>query len=169
MTCALVVLLAVVTVLSATVFFETFSSVLGGKRPVFADGIESVYLPDYESKEDTLEAANAFNEKICEEGFVLLRNENDVLPLKTPVSDESVSVRPKISVFGKNSVNFVYGGSGSGGGGGGEGASDLYDSLTAAGLRRQSRQLREFTRTTARPVRPDRRNRKIPISTTARP
>ena len=132
-TCALVVLLAVVTVLSATVFFETFSSVLGGKRPVFADGIESVYLPDYESKEDTLEAANAFNEKICEEGFVLLRNENDVLPLKTPVSDESVSVRPKISVFGKNSVNFVYGGSGSGGGGGGEGASDLYDSLTAAG------------------------------------
>lgn len=48
--------------------------------------------------------------------MVLLKNKNNALPVKTPKSDKSVKENPKISIFGKNSVNLAYGGSGSGGG-----------------------------------------------------
>lgn len=70
-------------------------------------GVASAYQADYESKAEALEAANLTNEEICEEGFVLLKNENGALPLRTDA---------KISILGKNSVNMVYGGSGSSGG-----------------------------------------------------
>lgn len=83
-------------------------------------------------KATALQNANAVNEKICEEGFVLLKN-NGVLPLATPESIvNKASAKPKISVFGKNSVNLVYGGSGSGAGNT-KGAKTIYDSLSEAG------------------------------------
>ena len=63
---------------------------------------------------------NAFNEEICEEGFVLLKNDGAALPLS---ADEK-----KVSVFGKNSVELVYGGTGSGGGNY-DGAATLSQSL----------------------------------------
>lgn len=92
----------------------------------------STTLPTILQRKETLSAANAFNEKIVEEGIVLLKNE-DALPIPTPESDQSVSRKPKLSVFGHNSINLVYGGSGSAGGDGSEGASTIYDSLQAAG------------------------------------
>ena len=67
------------------------------------------------------------NIQICEEGFVLLKNEDNVLPLATSASDPK-----KVSVFGKNSVNLVYGGSGSGAGDV-SGAKTIFDSLEEAG------------------------------------
>ena len=76
-------------------------------------------------KKDALNAANALNVKICEEGTVLLKNENGVLPLKNGTT---------ISVFGKNSVNLVYGGSGSASSDR-TGAKTIYDSLSAAGFK----------------------------------
>ena len=75
-------------------------------------------------KQDALKAANALNVKICEEGTVLLKNENGVLPLQNVI---------KVSVFGKNSVNLVYGGSGSASSDR-TGAKTIYDSLEAAGF-----------------------------------
>ncbi len=76
------------------------------------------------TKQDVLNAANALNVKICEEGTVLLKNENSVLPLKSGTT---------VSVFGKSSVNLVYGGSGSASSDR-TGAKTIYDSLTAAGF-----------------------------------
>ena len=115
------------------VLSDIFSSVFGGRRPVIDRSVAPIYETEYENKEDVLAAANALNEEICEEGFVLLKNDG-ALPLYTPASegDKAAAANPKVSVFGKNSVAPVYGGSGSGGGSG-KGATSIYGSLHAAG------------------------------------
>lgn len=53
------------------------------------------------------EAEAACAEQVVDEGAVLLKNEDSLLPL-TP------SIHKKVALFGQNSVDFVYGGSGSG-------------------------------------------------------
>ena len=82
------------------------------------------------SAQDALKRANELNQKIVEEGIVLLKNENKSLPLKAGT---------KISVFGKNSVDPFYGGGGSASGADGSGLGgvkyyNLYDSLANAGF-----------------------------------
>ncbi len=52
------------------------------------------------------EGEKALCEDVLDEGAVLLKNENSALPLK--------SNEKKVAIFGQNSVDFVYGGSGSG-------------------------------------------------------
>lgn len=87
--------------------YNTICSILGGERRILKEGDPSKYIyykGDYATKADVLVAANALNEKICEEGIVLLKNEKDTLPLL---------VEQKITVFGKNSINLMLGGSGS--------------------------------------------------------
>lgn len=128
----LVVLFAVITILSSTVFYEIIVAAIGGKRAVYADGIDPIYVSDYGSKAETLEAANALNERVCEEGFVLLKNEEQALPIKTPVSDKNISEKPRVSIFGKNSVNLAYGGTGSGGSTSND-VKTIYESLELAG------------------------------------
>ncbi len=127
-TIALVVLFTVITVLSAAVkdFYELFNMVLpgGGPRAQYAEGIEPIYTSDYGSKKDVYAAARDMNETICEEGTVLLKNEGTALPLAEGA---------KISVFGKNSVNIAYGGSGSGGANTSN-VIDLYAGLKEAGF-----------------------------------
>lgn len=116
-------LLTVVTILTSTVFYELICTTLGGKRAIRGEG-ETVYSADYATKDEVYDAANELNVKVNEEGIVLLKNENAALPL---------SKGTKVNVFGKNSVNLVYGGSGSGAGS----TSDrrtLYESLDAVGL-----------------------------------
>lgn len=80
------------------------------------------------SKTEALNAADAFNEVICEEGFVLLKNEEVSGSKALPLAEGE-----SVSVFGKNSVNLVYGSSGSGGSDHSD-AATLYDSLDAAGI-----------------------------------
>lgn len=130
----LVVLLIVATILTSTAFYDIICIVLGGERADYRLRADAPYAADYDSKKDVLTAADALNERICEEGFVLLKNENGALPMYTPRSPEGKKTdgKPKISVFGKNSVNIAFGGSGSGGGDTRD-AVGLYDSLTAAG------------------------------------
>ena len=82
------------------------------------------YYTEFTSLNGVLEAEAALNRQIGAEGFVLLKNINSVLPL-TGVQ--------KISVFGKNSVNPVYSGSGSSGGTSGNTVS-IIDSLESAGF-----------------------------------
>lgn len=83
-------------------------------------------IPTRAEKQAVYEAANLLNEEIAGEGFVLLKNEGNALPIST--SEDS---KAKISVFGKNSADIVFGGSGSG-----AGKSDsfvsLYDGLRNA-------------------------------------
>ena len=79
---------------------------------------------DANTKETALAKANALVETICEEGAVLLKNDGAALPL---------AASSKVTVFGQNSIDLVYGSSGSVGGDTSS-APTLYDSLTAAGF-----------------------------------
>lgn len=92
---------------------------------VSSDGLEYYDVGDgINEKADALNAANDLTIKICEEGSVLLKNDNEALPL---------AVSETISVFGKNSNNLVYGGSGSASSDRSN-AKTIYESLEAAGF-----------------------------------
>jgi beta-glucosidase len=106
----------------------TVDSVMGGPKRVLVSGNPEDYIryeADYTSKADTLRAANLLNEQILEEGIILLKNEDNLLPLNGV---------EKITVFGKNSTNLVLGGSGSSAGTGSTTSIDLYKSLSNAGF-----------------------------------
>lgn len=68
------------------------------------EGLLDVYFTrtNYEPNADE----KALCEDVVEEGLVLLKNENKALPL--------ANNEKKVALFGQNSVDFVYGGSGSG-------------------------------------------------------
>lgn len=122
-----VVLLAVNLVATQNTFiYQTLCSVLGKEEMIISEDEDEgskMYTADYESKAEALAAANELNEKVEEEGIVLLKNENS-LPLASGA---------KVSVFGKNSVNFVYGGSGSSNSNATD-RIDLYKSLSDADI-----------------------------------
>lgn len=109
-------------------FKNTLNSVFGEERRVVVKGdpSQAQYFTTDEgihTKAEALAAANALNEQLCEEGFVLLKNDA-ALPL-----DKGA----KVSVFGMNSVDLVYGGSGSSAKDNANGV-DLYQSLEDAGF-----------------------------------
>ena len=120
---AALILAVLIATSVSSVLYDSICMVFGYERYL---GREEGFYYDVTatSKEDTYKRGNELTEKICEEGFVLLKNEN-ALPLGAE--------EKKISVFGKNSVNLVYGGSGSGGGNF-AGATTIYDSLASAGF-----------------------------------
>ena len=118
-------LAAIMIVTHLSMIYPFVCTVLGGQRPVFAEGAQTIYEVDQYDKDLTLQAANALNERMVEEGIVLLRNEDNALPLQKGA---------KISVFGQNSINIAYGGSGSGGAGNSESTVDLYQALSDAGF-----------------------------------
>ena len=114
------------------------ATVFGGKRPIIDKDAEGIpFDQDFATKAEAFANGNKVTEEICEEGMVLLKNKDNALPLKAGA---------KVSVFGKNSTNFVrtegtekktyglvYGGSGSAAPGGGE-RKTIYDSLHDAGF-----------------------------------
>ena len=112
-------------ILTLNTYSSLMNSVFGGKRPVVAEDDSGIpFIQDFNTKEEAFNNANAVTEEICEEGMILLKNENNALPLKA---------HAKVSVFGKNSVNLVYGGSGSAAPGDGE-RMTIFDSLEDAGF-----------------------------------
>lgn len=124
-TAILLVVAVAANILATTMFSGLLDTVFGGVRPVYADGTVSMYTPiNALTKEEALQNAQDFNVTLAEEGFVLLKNEDAALPLAQGA---------KISVFGKNSVDLSYGGSGSGGFDT-TNSKNLYDSLEAAGF-----------------------------------
>ena len=130
-TAAVIVVALVLNIVCFTVVSKVFDNVFGGDTSS-GRGDGGVYALDegITDKESARANGNAVSEEITEEGFVLLKNgkvgDDPALPLET-----SSSAKKKVSVFGKNSVNLVYGGSGSGAGNT-EGAKSIYDALTAA-------------------------------------
>ncbi|HIR66623.1 MAG TPA: glycoside hydrolase family 3 C-terminal domain-containing protein [Candidatus Coproplasma avicola] len=79
--------LSVAMLLSGAVFAQTsFAS---------ADEAEPLYKSDYNSKAEAREAGLALNEQISEEGMILLKNENNTLPLATSATNKT-----KITVLG---------------------------------------------------------------------
>jgi len=95
----------------------------GGERPRIAEGSEGA-AGSYASKAEVLAAAENFVVEVEKEGITLLKNEGAALPLSSAA---------KVSVFGKNSVNLVYSGSGSAGNSSSS-VKTLYESLEAAGI-----------------------------------
>ena len=99
----------------------------GGKQQ------DGKFKSDYESFEDTIEAGKNLNLQIASEGFILLKNKNNALPLAT--------TEKKVTVLGAQADSLAYGGGGSGGQGtpgknskvAGE-KTDIFDGLEAAGL-----------------------------------
>lgn len=138
-TCCLLVFLIVLNTVATQVLLvkNTFNTLFGEERRVLLSGDpdKAQYYQLSEgiaSKEDALNEANELNQELCAEGFVLLKNESS-LP---------IDISSKISVFGMNSIDLVYGGSGSGA----KDSSDvigLYQSLSDAGLD-YNPQLKEF-------------------------
>lgn len=127
-TCVIVVIALLVNILATTVFSTLIDSVFGGQRAILDtdNATASVYEKTTKSKADAKAAADALNEEICEEGFVLLKNRNDALP---------ISKSDKISVFGKNSEEILIQGSGSNGEGTVENAVvSVYQMLKDAGF-----------------------------------
>ena len=127
---ALIVFFLTVSLVVTQVPFlnNTMNTVFGEERRVLISGdpekAQYYKLSEgIESKADALAAANELNERICEEGFVLLKNDG-FLP---------IAASAKISVFGMNSVNLVYGGSGSSAKSTSN-VTDLYQSLESAGI-----------------------------------
>ena len=113
--------------LSVPIVTNSLSLVFGGERAnVTEDNRAEWYDRQYTSKEEVLAAANDFVVEVEKEGIVLLKNENDALPL----SGDGAHV----SVFGKNSVNIVYSGSGSASSNSSTAQKTLYESLEAAGI-----------------------------------
>ena len=111
--------------LSAGGMSGLMDTVFGGQRPIYNNEVVSMYPSQKaQNKAEAFANAQEVNLKLAEEGFVLLKNENAALPLNKGA---------KISVFGKNSVNLSYGGSGSGGFDTSNNQ-DLYSSLAAAGF-----------------------------------
>ena len=78
------------------------------KSPI---GVNAQFIGDYSTSSDRsnyIKAGSALNEQICDEGFVLLKNKDNFLPMS--------SQGKKISLVGKSSGNLVRGGGGSGSG-----------------------------------------------------
>lgn len=87
----------------------TCSVVGAAGATAFADSDDLVkYKSEFGSVQEVLDASEKLNAQIGDEGFVLLKNVQNNLPFKSAVKN--------ISLFGKNSVNPVYSGTGSSGG-----------------------------------------------------
>ncbi len=126
-TAFLLVFLMVLTILEQGMLNPILTTILGGKKPILADessGYSKIYKSDYNSKDDSIAAGERLNLEIEKEGATLLVNEDNALP---------IAKGSKVSVFGKNSVDLVLGGSGSGSGSGDQ-AKTLYDGLTSGGF-----------------------------------
>ncbi len=130
---SLIVLIAVIGILAETALFQLFTTALGPRlNKSFGGG--TYYVSDYLDKDDAFTKSNLVNERISEEGIIMLKNEDNALPL---------AEGSKISVFGKNSVNLAYGGSGSGAFTVTSETPTIFDSLEAAGFK-YNNVLKEF-------------------------
>ena len=81
----------------------------GEATPVQLEGTENwdtnYYEPQFSTKEETVENGENVTRELCEEGFVLLKNQGGALPLDAGET---------ISLIGRGAVDPLYGGSGSG-------------------------------------------------------
>lgn len=115
----------------ANYYQNIISIALGGDRAykVESDDMIEYYKKSTDSKDEANALAKAVTQEIAQEGIILLKN--DLVGKRTALPLASGA---KISVFGKNSVNLVYGGTGSGGGDKTYAPKTLYESLIAAGF-----------------------------------
>ena len=91
-TAILIPIMITVLILVCTAFYAFLTKSLGREIAIYEKGMEPRFVAETESKADAFERATKVNERICEEGFVLLKNDG-ALPLAEGA---------RVSVFGKN-------------------------------------------------------------------
>ena len=108
-TLVFVAFIVTANILATNVFGSLINGVFGGERAIVDESVQyQYYKPDFETKDEALANGNAVTQEICEEGMVLLKNEVKDGKAALPLAQGA-----KVSIFGKNSVSLVYGGSGS--------------------------------------------------------
>ncbi len=118
--------------LSAAVCAVLVVSGVAGSFAVSADAAASStanFTSDYSSRSEVMDATIDLSEQLAAEGMVLVKNDNDALPI--------TNSRPRVSVFGSDSVSVQVGASNSGGdtsAGVANADADLYSSLEDAGF-----------------------------------
>ena len=70
-------------------------------------GVNAEFIGDYSTSKEYVASGSKLNAQICDEGFVLLKNQGNFLPM---------AKGKKVSLVGKSSGNLVRGGGGSGSG-----------------------------------------------------
>ena len=104
------------------------------QTPVNADAATQTYTSDYACKHEAIEAGYELNLKVAEEGMVLLKNENNALPIPTGVGLHAA----KVTVFGYAGAKPSGGALGNGGdtsGGSVGNAGTVYKTLEAVGYK----------------------------------
>ena len=99
---------ALLTLLLAAVLFVGGGVYSASAKQFLPDGENAAYAPAYATLDAAKRGGNALNERIGEEGMILMKNDNDTLPL---TAEERT-----VSVFGSASADMVNGGGGSGSG-----------------------------------------------------
>ena len=120
---------SVIKKLIVLILIVVFSTLIIFPKNVKAESKEPIggnyFHPDFESKEEAAREANKVNEEIFSEGVIMLKNEDNSLP---------IAVGSKISLFGKNALNILKIGSGSTSSSGNKNIT-IEGSLTAAGYK----------------------------------
>ena len=121
---ALKLIPAIVCVCLALIMGVGINADLGGANAAAAGYNGATFTSDYNSMQEAVDAELEVNKKIAGEGYVLLKNKGNALP---------VAKGAKISVFGKNSVDPIMTGTGSSGGAA-AGSTDIIGGLKKAGF-----------------------------------
>ncbi len=119
--------LALTTMIALTLFTSSVASAATTDMNLDMQNHNGKFYSDYGTGADLMQAAKELAEEIGEEGFILVKNLDNTLPLADVKN---------ISVFGKASINPGYGGGGSGAIKGV--AVSLYDALHNAGFNTNS-------------------------------
>lgn len=120
------ILLVVNIALAVPTVQDLAGSALGTGKAIASGDVSKLqyYKKTTSSKEEAKQKGDTFNVSLAEEGITMLKNKDGAFP---------IAKNSKVSIFGKNSANFVYGGTGSGAVNTDE-AKTLKDSLTAVGM-----------------------------------
>lgn len=121
--CILSAVMIIATIMTSK-YADLISNVLNTPTTKVINAVEDVYKSDYKDYDALVEHEEEICKQVEEEGIVLLKNEENTLPFSDDIKN--------ISVFGQDSVDFVYGGSGSGSVSSDK-AVDLKTALEAAG------------------------------------
>lgn len=102
----LVIIAIPVADIATFIYGQSITMFLGSQTYKVEGGTGAIYYEsDYEDSEQLLTAEEELCQEVEEEGIVLLRNEENTLPL---------DAGSRISILGQNSVDMVYGGVGAG-------------------------------------------------------
>ena len=98
-----------------------------------AEGDYLIYTSDFNSKEEAYQAAYELNQEIAEEGIVLLKNDNDTLPLSNEAKNVTVFQRGLYDIIFSDGLTGMIGGNITGFMGRTAAGMNVFDAMREAG------------------------------------